>query len=250
MSTRQQTSSNILVVHHSDEAPCGIFCAELADKGAILNTICPSKGEQIPTSAHHFDGLVVLGGPQHATDDDNWPHFTQLLELMRVFERAQKPVAGICLGCQLLARAHGGEPFQLGFLEFGPIQHQITEAGQADPLFAGINLPPVMEFHEDTFTLPKSGVLLVDGRQCSNQCFKVGQHSYGFQFHLEVDLKQAYQWLELFEHGAIQTYQKYLDDFESQYLKELYTQLPAHFEKSEIFSREIARRWLKLTQQQ
>jgi hypothetical protein len=109
----------LLVLQHSRRAPGAEFCKELERQGAVLTMLWPGKDDVLPESHDGFHGLVILGGPQHAYDDAANPHFRPLLALMRAFDNAGKPVAGICLGSQLLARAHGANVRSMGDLEFG-----------------------------------------------------------------------------------------------------------------------------------
>lgn len=238
----------ILVVSHSERAPGGHFCSHLERLGGVLQWCVPGRGDELPRSPADFDGLVVLGGPQHAGDDAQSPHFPVLMRLMRDCEQEVKPVAGICLGCQLLARAHGCRVTRLGYLEFGFIQHRLTAEGQRDPLTGGgMVLPQLMEFHEDSFELPDGASLLVEGGgRCRNQCFRVGKASYGFQFHLEVDAATLAIWLELFRDGAIPTYRGYREQIGEEYLDHLRENSAQYLKQSTSFCNEVAGRWLEL----
>ncbi len=238
----------ILVVQHHDRAPGGNFCKTLQRAGAELTTVWPDKeNAPLPDSPHGWDGLVVLGGPQHAYDDAHSPHFPQLMRLMQAFDAAGKPVAGICLGCQLLARAWGGDPWTMKSLEFGYVQHALTPESAQDPLFAGVDsLPRLMCFHEDTFDLPPSARLLIKGDQCANQCFRVGAHSYGFQFHLEADSAIVNTWIDLFRKGEIAAYAAYNTTYGNAYFRTLFASLPMLVEQSERFCRSVAQQWLEL----
>ena len=70
------------------------------------------------------------------------PHFPALIDLARTYAAADKPVLGICLGGQLLARAFGGKitlrnrDGEFGFLPLHP-----TPAATTDPLLAGTPAP-------------------------------------------------------------------------------------------------------------
>lgn len=248
ISQEREESAQILVVQHSELAHGGHFCKTIEEQGGVITLCKPLHGDILPDAWHSFDGLVVLGGPQHATDDDEAPHFPDLMQLMLDFDLANKPVAGICLGCQLLARAHGRNPRRLGFLEIGFVQHSLTEAGQFDQLLNG-ELPPLMEFHEDTFDLPEGATLLIAGDRCKNQCFKVGRASYGFQVHLEVNEELAKSWLDLFSRGEISSYRRYLEEFTSAQLAELSENIESKTAASAKFCRQIAQRWLALVDQ-
>ncbi|EFK06980.1 class I glutamine amidotransferase [delta proteobacterium NaphS2] len=245
----QDTGLNILVIQNSDEAPGGVFVEKL-EKGGTITTLNPQEGDFLPDEPGIYAGLVVLGGPQHGVDDGAGFYFGRLMELMRRFERSGKPVMGICLGCQLLARAHGKSPYAMGSLEMGFVQHEITAFALKDPVLRRVDLPPLMEFHEDTFDLPESAVLLIRGDACPNQGFRVGQVSYGFQFHFEVNLAIAKKWVTMFRSKNMDTYEKYRAQFDAQTLNEIEGKLDTYIAGSEAFCERIAENWLALASRQ
>ena len=237
----------ILVVQNSDRAPGATFFKELVRQGAALTTLRPADGEPLPSGHDGFDGLVVLGGPQHAFDDGPSPYFPALMGLMRGFDAAGKPVAGICLGAQLLARAHGGTPWSMDDLEFGFVEHGLTDAGRQDPVLGPAGEPPaLMEFHEDSFDLPEGAELLVRGDRCPNQCFRTGNCSYGFQFHLEVDSSVVKNWIGVFLGGELENYARYRAMYGDDFFAAFKAQLPVLVARSETFCRAVARNWLTL----
>jgi anaerobic selenocysteine-containing dehydrogenase/GMP synthase-like glutamine amidotransferase len=241
------TGARVLVVANSDRAPGGMFCKALEQQGALLTTVAPAEGEPLPLSPEGYDGLVVLGGPQHAYDDESSPYFQPLMRLMRDFDASGRPVAGICLGAQLLARAHGGAAWSMDSLEFGFVRHTVTAEGATDPVIgAALPLPPLMEFHEDSFDIPEGGALLATGTACQNQCFRAGRCSYGFQFHLEVDSATVSAWIELFNAGAIDTYARYRETYGPSFLEDLRGRLPLLLAASGRFCGRVARGWLGL----
>ena len=239
--------SKILVVQHSELSPGGNFTKELARQGCVLTTLQPMEGDALPASPEGYDRLVVLGGPQHSFDDVASPHFTALMRLMRDFDAQGKPVAGLCLGCQLLARAHGAGTWSMPKLEFGFTQHAVTTAGADDPVIGKAGpIPPLMEFHEDSFDLPTGATLLVKGDQCANQCFRVGNASYGFQFHLELDSITLEKWFDNFQNDRIGSYARHRPQFSDAFFEEARGRFPLMVQQSGEFCINVVRNWLKI----
>ncbi len=236
----------LVVQNHERTAPAALGRA-LQQLGAEVEVRQPAAGEALPESPEGYAGLVVLGGPQNAFDDAGNPHFQPLMQLMRDFDADNKPVAGVCLGCQLLSRAWGGEPHDCGSLEFGFTTLSLTQAGATDPVTAG-PLPPLMEFHQDSFIPPAEATLLVEGEFCKRQAFRVGRASYGFQFHFEVDAPLLSVWLELFRKGELSEYAQYLAQYDEAFLQAMEAELPVRLAESQSFCARVAAAWLALAE--
>jgi GMP synthase (glutamine-hydrolysing) len=107
-----------------------------------------------------------------------------------------RPMLGICLGAQLLARALGARVYPGGSgpeLGWGPIER--APGADGDPLFAETPDPlTVVHWHGDTFDLPAGAVRLWSNGNYANQAFKAGS-AYGLQFHLELTPAIVTDWL-------------------------------------------------------
>jgi GMP synthase-like glutamine amidotransferase len=223
--------------------PAGVVGEVAQARGAALTTLFPHRGESLPRSTVGFDGLIILGGPMHAGDDANYPAFPALLALIRRFHAQGKPIFGICLGAQLIARAFGKTACRFGGCEVGYLPVAITPEGANDPLLAGLAAEQrIMQMHEDSFDLPARAVLLMRNDTCANQAFRLGRTTYGFQFHLEVTQTDARNfprdcWPALQRHFGAQA-----EAEEARVIAEV----EAHYATGEHFCRTVTERWIEL----
>lgn len=145
--------------------------------------------------AARADLVVVLGGPIGAGDEAVYPYLVD--EIAVITERlvSKRPILGICLGAQLMARALGATvaPMAEG-KEIGYGQLTLTGEGRSSVLDSLRDIS-VLHWHGDAFALPEGAVRLASTDQCPNQAFIYQRHALGLQFHLEVDVTKIEQWL-------------------------------------------------------
>jgi GMP synthase-like glutamine amidotransferase len=229
----------ILVVQHDDDGPAGVVGERIDALGGERITVLPHRGEALPESPEGFAAALLLGGPMSVIDADSHPHYPHLFGLTRAFHEAGKPLLGVCLGAQIVARALGERVYRHHATEFGFCAVELTPEGRADPLFAGLGpaLQP-MQWHEDTFDLPRGAALLATGATCRNQAYRVGASTYGVQFHPEVDRSIVAAWAAM---PAAQVAANRLD------LEALMrAQMDAHLAAAEAVGRTLADRWMSL----
>lgn len=229
----------ILAIQNFPLTPPGVLGECVKERGGNLENLLPTEGFEMPSSSAGFDGLIILGGPMHANDTTH-PLIQGLIRLIYQFYAENKPILGVCLGAQLIAKAFGANvykhhEFEIGFTEVFST-HSIT---QEDPLLRGCpEKLYMMQWHFDTFDLPQEATSLMFGEVCRNQAFKIGNNIYGFQFHLEVTEEILQKWIE--------TKDKFIDDNYPYFSEQLTQQIDKHLEDSVAFCRQIGNAWLDL----
>jgi len=183
---------NTRVTHH------GQVGVALHEAAALIDLYKPWSGQPLPATVD-ADALVVFGGEQSATDDDIHPYLPDLARLMAAYSDAARPVLGICLGAQLLARAFGADNHLGTAPEFGWVDVGLTDAGRADPVLSVLPASfPIFQWHSDTFTLPAGAIRLASTAMAPNQAFRIGRATYGTQFHFEASRAVIKDWLHRF----------------------------------------------------
>jgi GMP synthase (glutamine-hydrolysing) len=142
-----------------------------------------------------YDGLIFLGGPMSANDP--LPYLKTEMNAMERAIGAGKPVLGVCLGAQLMAKTLGAAVYRNREPEIGWFDIRVTEAANSDRVFAGL-LPveKVFHWHNDTFDLPAGATLLASSDRTERQAFYYGLSAYSLQFHLEVTPRMIVNWYQ------------------------------------------------------
>jgi GMP synthase-like glutamine amidotransferase len=188
----------IAVVHNLARPFLGHAGPALRAGGAELDERLPRAGDALPAVGEHH-GIVVLGGEQNALD----PALAGQAALLRDATAAGVPVLGVCLGAQLLAHAHGGEVRRLArrHLDWLALEPQAAAAG--DPVLGALPAGAAgIHWNEDGFAVPPGGVELLRSPAGSGEGFRVGERSWGVQFHPELDEAALDEWYETW-HGAL-----------------------------------------------
>jgi GMP synthase-like glutamine amidotransferase len=189
----------LVVVPHETDPPARLG-DWLREAGMELDERHQGLGEPLPATLDGFDGLVVLGGPQSAMDDEQTsPELVPVRELLKQALDADFPTLAICLGAQLLADVGGGTVRPgIDGPEVGATLVAKRDAADSDPVFGPLPLSPdVIQFHHDEIAeLPTGATLLASNPFYANQAFRVGRHVYGLQFHIETTPEIIHEWAE------------------------------------------------------
>jgi GMP synthase (glutamine-hydrolysing) len=140
------------------------------------------------------DLLVVLGGPIGAYEDEAYPFLGPELALIERRLASKRPVLGICLGAQLMARALGARVYPGGFKELGWAPIDLSPAGRRSCLGAFGPDVSVLHWHGDTFDLPHGAVHLAATTRTANQAFAWESHGLALQFHVETSARGLERW--------------------------------------------------------
>ena len=185
---------SVLAIRHLGFEHLGVWHGALERRGFEIAYCDPARADLRSIDAAEPDLLVVLGAPIGAFDDEHYPFLTDEVALIERRLASGRPLLGICLGAQLMARALGAGVVPMAEKEigFGPLT--LTDAGAASPL-QHLEGWPVLHWHGDQFAVPEGATLLGATEQCPHQAFAVGSRTLGLQCHLEADAAEIEAWL-------------------------------------------------------
>lgn len=182
----------VLIVLHQQHSTPGRVGHFLTRLGVPLDIRRPRFGDPLPDTLERHAGAIVFGGPNSANDEDEF--ICREIDWMGVPLAERKPLLGICLGAQMLARKLGARVFchvdqraEVGYYPIYP-----TPEGRAvyDPW-----PEQVYQWHREGFELPSDAVLLAEGGEAFPvQAFRYGPAAFAIQFHPEVTYAMACRW--------------------------------------------------------
>lgn len=227
----------ILIIQSGALDPIGVLGDALIQRGANLVTWLPAEKEAPPEG--DYVGLILLGGSMNAHEDETFPHLRQCVDLIHQFHAEGKPIMGVCLGAQLIARAFGRRVYPHTVPEIGFASMTVVDKRAEEPWLQ--DFPDdlrLMQWHFDTFDLPDQATLLMTNNICKHQAFRIGRNIYGFQFHLEVTPEIVMEWLATQNEWV----EKHYPDLDRQVVE----QLRRYADPSARFAEQVAQFWIDL----
>jgi GMP synthase (glutamine-hydrolysing) len=237
-----------LCIVPENSAPPAIIGEALLENGDAYDAVYPMDRfashsplsyPGLPSEPGAYAGLIMMGGPMSANDTADHAFLQESMALIRSFALAKRPVLGVCLGAQVIARAYGGEVFRLGRLEAGYVGMHTTPEAAVDPVFGSLtrDFAAFHTHYEGVRNIPGAAVL-ASGGMSAVQAFRVGTATYGVQFHPEATIDIARDWVRKF--GAV-----FCKD-EPRLITHLDSDFAAYFSESSRFCRNLVQNWSAL----
>ncbi len=229
-------------------APAGLVGETLIGEGALYDTLLPVERHashapfaypRIPKGVGDYAGLLVLGGPMSANDTGKHPFLADSMALIRAFAAQDRPVLGICLGAQIIARTFGGEVYRMERLESCYHTMQITPEGRNDPVFSALGAEVTsFQNHFDAVRNVEGAVSLATGGACPIQAFRIGRATYATQFHPEVTIDIVRDWIRKFGTAFTKDEPRLLTDLDRQFAE--------NFARARAQCQALVRGWMAL----
>lgn len=185
----------VAIVQHEPSVPPGSIAGVLESSGAEHFVIEAWRAPEWPRVAD-LGALVVMGGTMNVDQLDAFPFLRDSRALMAEALEQGLPTLGVCLGSQMMARVLGGDVYRAEPRNafFSPVT--LDAAAEDDPVIAAFGSgTEVLQFHEDTFTIPPAATPLARSAASGlHQAFRYGDRAYAIQFHFEVDEEITRGW--------------------------------------------------------
>jgi GMP synthase (glutamine-hydrolysing) len=184
-------AGTILVIVHQAHSTPGRIGQRLSVRGYGLDVRRPALGDPLPADLAGYAGVVIFGGPMSANDSHAF--IREETDFSARVLAEGRPLLGICLGAQIMARALGARvaPHAQGVCEIGYYPLAATEAGRAL-----LDWPShVYHWHSEGFDLPAGAQLLATGETFPHQAFRYGRNAFALQFHPEVTREMMSVWI-------------------------------------------------------
>jgi GMP synthase (glutamine-hydrolysing) len=178
----------VLIIQNDAKEGAGQLATLLERRGLTRRQVMGPDADYSELGAGPFSALVILGGAQGAYETKEYPYLLDEMRLCEAFMEAGKPIAGFCLGAQILACALGGKVLPNKRKEIGWYDLVLTDDAANDALLQ--DHPKSLlsyHFHGDFIKDVPGCVNLASSAMTENQLFRHGSNVYGFQYHAEVD---------------------------------------------------------------
>jgi len=187
-------SRKVLIIVHQETSTPGRVGEFLTSRGYALDRRCPNMGDPLPTSLSDYAASIVFGGPMSANDDHLPGIRAELDWLEKHALPSARPLLGICLGGQEIARVLGARVGRHcdGLVEIGYYEVAPTDCGDDF-----LERPTVFyQWHTETFEIPDEAVHLAENTNFPGQAFRYDGSTYAIEFHPEMTREMVDRWCQ------------------------------------------------------
>lgn len=173
----------IAIFQHTHVGQPGAVVTVLNELGVPWVVVPVMDGAPIPEDPSSFSGLILMGGSMGVNDGLDW-----IDDEIRLVQKARGkgiPVAGHCLGSQVMSAAFGGKIERGPAMEIGWQKVDYAPVAEMQEWF-GDGADEIFQWHGDAFELPEGAVRLASSPLYPNQAFVLDDKHLGMQFHLEM----------------------------------------------------------------
>lgn len=190
----------VLAIVHQDDAPPGTFGEVVHEHGHDLAVASFAPGAGDPPSGD-ADAVILFGASAQVDQDDKHPWLAPEREFVRDLIDRGVPTLGICFGAQIVAQTAGAWVGPAIVPEVGWHEVDLTLEALDDPVMR--DCPKrfaAYQGHSYGFALPPGAVPLAHGAGDQLQAYRIGDTTWGLQFHPEVTWEIVDPWIA--EHAA------------------------------------------------
>jgi len=183
-----------LAIRHVPFEDLGSFASPLRERGFAVAYRDAGLDDLGARDLLDADLLIVLGGPIGVYEARDYPFLKGEIAMVERRLKAGRPVLGLCLGAQIMAKALGARVYKGKRKELGWSPLELTDAGRKSALAELGPRTAALHWHGDTFDLPREAELLASTRLYANQAFAWRRHALGLQFHIETTVHGLERW--------------------------------------------------------
>ena len=183
---------DVAILRFSPTEGPGYFADWLAARGIGWRLVPVDEGADVPGDPRAYAGIALMGGPMSVNDPLPWVE--PVCALLRAAVAAEVPVAGHCLGGQLLAKALGAR-VRRAVPEIGWIDVEVDEPRAGREWFGGRSRFETFQWHGEAFDLPAGATRVLTNRHNANQAYVVADRHLGLQCHVEMTRELVASWL-------------------------------------------------------
>jgi GMP synthase-like glutamine amidotransferase len=184
----------LAIVHQPDAGP-GVFADAMRSRGVQLDEWLIPDGPA-PADPLGYDAVLTFGGAMHADQESEHPWLADEKALLAELIDGGVPLLGMCLGCQLLAEAAGGQARRASAPEIGWHRVELTVEGENDALLGAVS-PSFEAFQWHSYeAVPPPGATVLARSPVCVQAYRLAGPAYGIQFHAEVSRADVEYWID------------------------------------------------------